>query len=654
MKKNFLKRTIFDLAVGIISLCIIFISTTVFAEANIKVELDGKELEFDVPPQLISDRTMVPMRKIFEEMGTHVEWDNSTKTVTATNENSVIKATINSNIMLINGTPKTMDIAPQLVDDRTLVPARFVAEALGATVEWNGETSTVVISSMNLGDNFTTGFEKADINKVDEYIYEGDDERTKLHLSCTINDIMIEKGDETTGDLIIADAIDSDGNNWKIMLNVTSLADENGYDEFIGKRVTLVGFYWGKYETPYIGVYKIRDDFTKRTENGIESVFVEEISSETQTMYTVDGKTKNVLVHEVRDYQKLSWYTEPVEVLHGVDGSTIVVSQTDVNKYLELGWKREDLSTTVPNQNHVGNENVHEIEYGRLKDFIISYGKKNNAYYLGETEEYNIYHHENSTNYSVMFKYMNMKLDDGTKKDFITLYLSLDGMVESSLMINLYRDKNPNILYTVEISEGNEGKIHGDFPYANKPFVESINEIPVDLHDSSYKLLASEFAVIDMILQDYSGLSLGDFGISYSYEINDVQEDEYTEEDASQKKETDKKDQKTELQKKKEYDDYIKKYKTFYLSNGKTLDDLEKDARAISGYGYESKNDEGTEKMSDAEKRQYDKQKLARKGYDDYIKKYKQYYLSSGKTIETLEKDAQITTGYDPKNKWGI
>ena len=54
------------------------------ADSGIKVLLDGKELAFDVPPQLINSRTMVPMRKVFEAMGATVDWNGNTQTVTAT------------------------------------------------------------------------------------------------------------------------------------------------------------------------------------------------------------------------------------------------------------------------------------------------------------------------------------------------------------------------------------------------------------------------------------------------------------------------------------------------------------------------------------------------------------------------------------------
>ena len=71
--------------IGIISALIMSVSiTTISATAtdNITVKLDGRNVEFDVAPQLVNERTMVPVRAIFEALGATVEWDQQTNTVT--------------------------------------------------------------------------------------------------------------------------------------------------------------------------------------------------------------------------------------------------------------------------------------------------------------------------------------------------------------------------------------------------------------------------------------------------------------------------------------------------------------------------------------------------------------------------------------------
>ena len=116
------------------------------AEDEIKVVLNGEELLFDVPPQSIDGRTMVPMRKIFEAMGAVVNWDNDTQTVTAVKDDTTVIMQINNPTIRVNLEEIVLDVPPQIVDTRTLVPARAVAESLNADVTWDWDTRTVIIT----------------------------------------------------------------------------------------------------------------------------------------------------------------------------------------------------------------------------------------------------------------------------------------------------------------------------------------------------------------------------------------------------------------------------------------------------------------------------------------------------------------------------
>lgn len=116
---------------------------------KISVELNGKKLEFDTEPMLINDRTMVPMRKIFESLGAIVDWEEDTQTVTAKRGDKTIVMQIDSNIITVNNEPKILDTPAKLVGDRTLVPIRAISESLGASVDWIDATQTVVITDNN-------------------------------------------------------------------------------------------------------------------------------------------------------------------------------------------------------------------------------------------------------------------------------------------------------------------------------------------------------------------------------------------------------------------------------------------------------------------------------------------------------------------------
>lgn len=100
------------------------------------VYIDYQRIYFDVPPLVENGRTLVPMRKIFEQLGAEIHWEQETKTVTATKGELVIELTIGSSSAIVNGEKLKLDVPTKVVDGRTLVPLRFVGEALGAKVNY--------------------------------------------------------------------------------------------------------------------------------------------------------------------------------------------------------------------------------------------------------------------------------------------------------------------------------------------------------------------------------------------------------------------------------------------------------------------------------------------------------------------------------------
>lgn len=114
------------------------------AQAQPKVILDGSLLVFDVPPIIEDGRTLVPLRTIFEALGAMVEWDGDTQTVTAVKGDTEVKLVIGGQAFK-NGIPVSLDVPARIISDRTMVPLRFVAEAMGCAVEWDNDTQTINI-----------------------------------------------------------------------------------------------------------------------------------------------------------------------------------------------------------------------------------------------------------------------------------------------------------------------------------------------------------------------------------------------------------------------------------------------------------------------------------------------------------------------------
>ncbi len=114
-------------------------------EGKMYVTVNGLRASGDVDPVIINSRMLVPLRQVFEKMGAEVLWDDSTKTATCNIGDISVKVTLNTTIAEINGESFTLDAAPALINDRILVPVRFIAEGLGARVTWRDATKTAEI-----------------------------------------------------------------------------------------------------------------------------------------------------------------------------------------------------------------------------------------------------------------------------------------------------------------------------------------------------------------------------------------------------------------------------------------------------------------------------------------------------------------------------
>jgi Copper amine oxidase N-terminal domain len=113
--------------------------------SSISVVVNGKKLIFDQPPVAESGRTLVPFRAIFESLGAEVKWDSKTQLIQGTRDSVKISFKLGSKNAQVNNSNITLDVPAKSLNNRTLVPLRFVGEALGATVHWEASNSTVYI-----------------------------------------------------------------------------------------------------------------------------------------------------------------------------------------------------------------------------------------------------------------------------------------------------------------------------------------------------------------------------------------------------------------------------------------------------------------------------------------------------------------------------
>lgn len=117
--------------------------------SGIHVYYNGERISFHSygqNPELLEGRTLVPLRSIFEAMGADVDWDDATSTAIAKRDGVTVTIQIGASEIYKNGKAISLDVPAQLMNGRTMVPARAIVEAFGADVEWNGNGRIVFIT----------------------------------------------------------------------------------------------------------------------------------------------------------------------------------------------------------------------------------------------------------------------------------------------------------------------------------------------------------------------------------------------------------------------------------------------------------------------------------------------------------------------------
>ena len=119
------------------------------------IVVNGQTASFDQPPIEQAGRVFVPLRGVFEQLGATVVYDNGL--INANGNGRSISLHIGSTQAMVNGQTQMLDVAPFMIGGRTLVPLRFVAQALGATVTWDQNSNTVRINGGGRGNGNGNG-----------------------------------------------------------------------------------------------------------------------------------------------------------------------------------------------------------------------------------------------------------------------------------------------------------------------------------------------------------------------------------------------------------------------------------------------------------------------------------------------------------------
>lgn len=119
-----------------------------YAAKEVKIEIDGKAMvPKDMPAVIIDGRTMLPMRQIAQELGCEVNWNEAAKQIYVMRGSDIIVFTVDSKTGYKNGKEFTMDVPATIVNDRTMLPVRALADALHLNIKWDDPNRIVSIQS---------------------------------------------------------------------------------------------------------------------------------------------------------------------------------------------------------------------------------------------------------------------------------------------------------------------------------------------------------------------------------------------------------------------------------------------------------------------------------------------------------------------------
>lgn len=134
------------------------------ASQSVEIYINGKRISSDVPPVITEGRILVPLRVVSENLGAKVHWDNSSKTVTIKGSKNII-LTVNNRNILVDNNNIVVDVPASVVQNRTMVPLRFISEVLESKVDWDNTEKRVTITKTQ-GDIVKFFYEKIEENPV--------------------------------------------------------------------------------------------------------------------------------------------------------------------------------------------------------------------------------------------------------------------------------------------------------------------------------------------------------------------------------------------------------------------------------------------------------------------------------------------------------
>jgi hypothetical protein len=187
----------------------------VMAESPVNIKINGKIVKFNddlgYPFVDKSNRTQVPLRAVLEKIGAEISWEQSTMTAIAEKNGVKVEVPIGKKYILVNGEKLVNDTAALIKDGRTYLPIRIVMEAFGYEVDWDSNTSSVLISSVQnrLKKDCSTSLPIIPIGEYKGWIYYYD-EQFSIFKKFPLQKLMRIKTDGSEKEILIDDSEDDE------------------------------------------------------------------------------------------------------------------------------------------------------------------------------------------------------------------------------------------------------------------------------------------------------------------------------------------------------------------------------------------------------------------------------------------------------------
>lgn len=325
----------------VLMFCLVWCANALAADTGVEIYVNEVKLDCAVKPFIRDGRTMVPMRVIFEALGANVEWEDNTRTITATKSEDVVVLQIDNPVLHKNGQAVELDVAPILSQSTTFVPVRAVSQSLDARVEWTNFNQTVYVNSANtylrLLHEEVQRFMKASMPaEYSKYGY--------AMVQGYVQDVVIS---EDIVFLLIRDFYDSAVVE-AVCVAETEQTDFNKLKEYFKDTyISAGGRILGKTkalndaETISLEYVKV---FETEAELSAESLRLPQVQKlgEKVVMYKGYGNSVMIDATNVEKYKKQGWSLEPWQLLYHTDGKIMQVEAEQVHLYLqEGGWYKE-------------------------------------------------------------------------------------------------------------------------------------------------------------------------------------------------------------------------------------------------------------------------------------------------------------------------